>query len=682
MKKKEIAIVTAYVMLLLCNAKLHAQYTDHRNRQVDSLEQLLQTNPPKGTELVRIYRSLTYGYQQINIDKSMEYARKAIAGIDENEHFNALLNMYEALGVGYYKKSRYDSAYFYYDKALDIARRMKKHAKYAEKTIDDNVSGLYGQMGNLYNIQGLYHEAIDYYTRALEIFTKYGWKESMAIAYINIGELYKSMDNYEQAKAYFLKLDAIAHEANDSLLIAEAGQGLSSIALHEGNYDEALRRARVAYQYYFAHPEEGEEKVVTLNLLAEIFLIGYHDLEKAEAYCRQAVETVDTLHLPREKAMSLSLLATIHLHRDRWREAEHTALEALATDDTEPANTMNLYQILSKAYAHLGDAAKSTEYLDKHYALQASWSNKHYQSSLREMEVKYESEKKETRIATLEEEKRLILWLSIASAALLLLGLTAFFFLWRWTLQKHRLADKQTQLAKQHVKLAEQQTQLAEQEVKQLKQEKQLIATQALLDGEMQERTRLARDLHDGLGSMLTGTKMNLEELRDEVLQGTVDIERFNNAVKILNDSSRELRRVAHHLMPDSLSRFGLKTSVSDFCNVLSIVSFSWYGDETRLEPKLETMIYRTIHELVNNALKHANASQILVQIIQESDRIAFTVEDNGCGFNPSAVTKGMGLANIRTRVASSNGMIHIASKPGEGTEIHVELKIKNGNKK
>jgi len=86
-------------------------------------------------------------------------------------------------------------------------------------------------------------------------------------------------------------------------------------------------------------------------------------------------------------------------------------------------------------------------------------------------------------------------------------------------------------------------------------------------------------------------------------------------------------------------------------------------------------MIYRSIHELVNNALKYAGASQILVQIIQEPDRIAFTVQDDGCGFDPAVESKGMGLQNIRTRVASYNGILDINSRPGEGTEVNVEIK-------
>ena len=87
-------------------------------------------------------------------------------------------------------------------------------------------------------------------------------------------------------------------------------------------------------------------------------------------------------------------------------------------------------------------------------------------------------------------------------------------------------------------------------------------------------------------------------------------------------------------------------------------------------------MIYRIMHELVSNALKHAAASHILVQIVRESNRIALTVQDDGCGFEPSAESRGMGLANIRTRVAAYDGSLLEDSKVGVGTEVSVELQL------
>jgi len=205
-----------------------------------------------------------------------------------------------------------------------------------------------------------------------------------------------------------------------------------------------------------------------------------------------------------------------------------------------------------------------------------------------------------------------------------------------------------------------------------------------VLDGEVQERSRLARDLHDGLGSILAATKYNLADIQKVSTLEEAAVECYHKAMGLLDDSMHEMRRVAHHLMPESLQQHGLKRSTADFCNVIPHVKFTYYGDEARFDPKMEIMVYRIMHELVSNALKHAAASHILVQIVQEADRIALTVQDNGCGFDPASASAsasasaGMGLANIRTRVAAYNGTLLVDSQVGVGTEVNVELKITN----
>jgi signal transduction histidine kinase len=258
----------------------------------------------------------------------------------------------------------------------------------------------------------------------------------------------------------------------------------------------------------------------------------------------------------------------------------------------------------------------------------------------------------------LEEEKQMMTWLSLSGGGVLLLGLATLLILWSWSRQKRRLAESH---------------------ILQLEQEKQLIATQSVLDGELQERSRLAQDLHDGLGSMLTGLKLNLELLKGKTSTVLDDVQHFDNVMHILDNSMVEMRRLAHHLMPDALHRFGLKAALSDFLREIPNIEFAWFGSDERINnQKREVMIFRIIQELVNNALKHSGASKIGVNVMRESDYIAFTVFDNGCGFDPSATSaaKGMGLSGIRQRVASCDGRLEVSSTQGQGTEINVELKI------
>jgi signal transduction histidine kinase len=630
---------------------------------VDSLEQVLAVNPPAGEELVRTYYNLMWGYLQTDGEKLREYAQKCISEAVPIDAWSAVSVSYRLLGQQQWALTQYDSAMVCYGKALEAAGRMRDFLeKYSEESIDETLSLIYGSIGNVFNIQGKYPEAIEYYIRALTIFEKYDLKGSQSIAYLNIGAMYLSMVNHSQAEIYFGKLYSLAHETGDSLHIACAKYQLGSLYLSTQDYAQALQNAKAAYGYFSAHPEEDIWRLATLNLLSGIYLQGFDDDRQAEEYARQALPVAEKLSVPREKSIALGYLSMIYLKRQQWRQACQTALEALDADDTEPANTLSLYGILAKAYAQLGDAAKANAYFDKHDQLQSSWSTKNYQSAIREMEVKYETEKKAAQIATLEtenrllaSEKRMMIWLGIAVGSILLLGLASLFFRWRWSQQKRRLAEQQ---------------------IKQLEQEKQLVATQAVLDGEIQERLRLARDLHDGLGSILAAAKYNFADVKKTFC--TEGAERFDLAVSLLDESMREMRRISHHLMPETLTTYGLKQSTADFCSSIPHATFNYYGDETRIAPKMEIMLYRIMHELVTNALKHSGAAHILVEIMRYDHSIALTVHDDGCGFDPAVQTHGMGLGNIRTRIAALNGTLILDSKPGGGTEVSVELIIEN----
>jgi signal transduction histidine kinase len=252
-----------------------------------------------------------------------------------------------------------------------------------------------------------------------------------------------------------------------------------------------------------------------------------------------------------------------------------------------------------------------------------------------------------------------MLWLTVSIGAVFLLILVVLLFLQRLINQKKRFAEQQ---------------------VAQLEQQQQLIATRAVLDGETTERARLARDLHDGLGGMLSAVKFNLHDMKQGTTLEPDDVARFDKAMGMLDESINELRRVAHNMMPESLSRYGLKTALDDFCSSVSNVHFHYFGSEIRLDRSLEIVLYRTILELVNNAIKHSGAENIHVQIIQEPDRIALNVQDDGKGFDTHLETGGTGLKNIRNRVESFNGSFEVYSKPGTGTEITAEFELQKNS--
>jgi signal transduction histidine kinase len=304
-----------------------------------------------------------------------------------------------------------------------------------------------------------------------------------------------------------------------------------------------------------------------------------------------------------------------------------------------------------------GDNELALKYFDIYRRVIDFRANKEYQNAMMDMEVKYETERKELKLNISEKQRKFAYAIAAFGAVFTLLILVMLFF--RFRVINHR-------------------KKMAEQMVIQLEKEKQLVATQSVLDGENAERARIARDLHDGLGGMLSVVKLNLTNMKGNAFLPESDVPAFHNALEMLDGSIRELRRVAHNLMPESLLRFGLKAALTDFCRNIEHVNLHFFGDERRLEEKFEITAYRIVMELVNNALKHAKAEQINVQVIVDNDRINLVVQDNGKGFDKEVTdwNKTTGLNSINSRVESLGGKMELFSSPGKGTEVQVEFKF------
>ncbi len=198
----------------------------------------------------------------------------------------------------------------------------------------------------------------------------------------------------------------------------------------------------------------------------------------------------------------------------------------------------------------------------------------------------------------------------------------------------------------------------------------------ALLDGQEQERSRIARDLHDGLGGLLSGTKLQLS-LAGEPENKDFQL-KMDKGIKHLDMAVDELRRVAHNLTPDLLEKYGLLEALKDYAARMSNqeleVDVQFLHYENKLSSEQQLIIYRIIQELVNNAIKHANPSQIIIQIVEEEKQYHITVEDDGIGFDNSMIknNKTAGLFNIQSRVDFLKGNLQVQSELGQGSSFDI----------
>ncbi|MVZ64767.1 sensor histidine kinase [Sphingobacterium sp. DK4209] len=215
-------------------------------------------------------------------------------------------------------------------------------------------------------------------------------------------------------------------------------------------------------------------------------------------------------------------------------------------------------------------------------------------------------------------------------------------------------------------------------EIEQERQNSKISTLTAMLQGQELERGRLARDLHDGLGGLLSGTKLHLSQLNDRIDQN--NRETMDKTMGHLDLAVDELRRVAHNLMPDLLQKYGLQEALSDYATRMSTdtmdvdVQFLHYENKLPIDQQL--IIYRIVQELVNNAVKHANPNQILIQVVEEEQAYHITVEDDGKGFDLQTLksNQSAGLHNIQSRVEFLKGSVQINSEIYQGTSIEFQF--------
>ena len=623
-----------FLIICLFTVLSAGAYNDYRNARVDSLEAALKSkNPPEGADLLRAYDELMRGYLPFDGIKASYYGHKALALSYELNGLRVRQDVLRRFAQMHYAREEFDEAIRIFQQALAVVDSMEHDKRYTPSDVDDARSCLYGAIGNVYNMQDKAHLAIHYYQQALPIFEKYNWLESQTILYHNVGELYFLMGNYQEAERNYLMGLSKSRESKDSLMIALSQKGLLRLYINMGDYPKAFKMAGPCYSYYHAHRTEevGDYYVVLASMVRLNLMEDHENIAAAKNYAKEALKQVDELGFE-DKSNVYAACSEVAMAEKQWQQALGYALQTIHPDSLATSADASCYQLLAEIYTELGQKAKAREYIQKMHDVMSRYSTDHYQSGLSQMKVLYETEKKEAQIAALDKERGLYRWLLVAAiiaiAALVAGGILMV------VVQRRKKA---------------------------------LLAAKVALDTETKERRILARDLHDSLGSMLSVLRLKIEggTQKDETL-------------RMIDQTATELRRISHHIMPEELLQGGLRTALADFAISVPGTQFHFFGNDTiRISQDMELVLYRCAYELVNNALKHAAAEHIDIQLMQEEEQISLTVSDDGKGMsNTPPSHEGMGFENIRARIGRFNGKFNIVSTENTGTEINITLPL------
>ena len=201
-----------------------------------------------------------------------------------------------------------------------------------------------------------------------------------------------------------------------------------------------------------------------------------------------------------------------------------------------------------------------------------------------------------------------------------------------------------------------------------------------VLRTEEKERQRFSKDLHDGLGPLLSSAKMSVSALNSADMSEQ-NKEIIRNVNYVVDEAIRSLREISANLSPHVLNDFGLSRAISNFINKLPRgemrIVFETNLKNERFDTDIEVILYRVVCELINNSLKHSGAARVDLSLHYQQGQIRIRYKDNGCGFDPDKVgQKGMGISNIFSRISSLKGKVSIDSSPGAGMRAAVDIHI------
>ncbi|MCE7865031.1 MAG: sensor histidine kinase [Bacteroidetes bacterium CHB5] len=556
---------------------------------------------------------------------------------------------------------------FFYEMKLDTAWRLLNKSFALVSELPDarsqkQAATIVQRFAAIYQQRQQYDSAVILYQDAVSRFTGLNDRVGLIFCFYNLSGIYNTLGDSGNALLYAHETNRISNQTGDSIFLIRSYMALADAFAGAKNFDSV---------YHIA-----QQGLVIANMGSQSFPVGkFHLLigsyfenralyDSAIRHYTVAFQAFAPINLGYEVSLALYHIGHCYIQKHNYTLAVHFLKQA-----EEKSRAFNLIQVLVPCLADLaiagektGDLAESLQYLKEYAALRDTLTLRNNRKLVYDLEAKYQLQKKEQQIQLQEEliqKKNLLNYLLVGTVVSVM---AVLFFLYYTFLQRRKLQ---------------------EQRIRDLEQEKKLLAGEAVIKGQEEERGRLAKDLHDGLGGILSGIKFSLINMKSNVVLDSDNALLFERSLDMLDHSIAELRRVAHNMMPEVLVKFGLTEALKSYCESVRQsgifkIDFQSIGMNERLDSNTEIIVYRIVQELLNNIAKHAKASLVMVQVARHEREVSITVEDDGEGFDPRTLEKsdGSGWVNIHSRVEYLKGKVDIQSAKGEGTSVHIIIVI------
>lgn len=507
---------------------------------------------------------------------------------------------------------------------------VEKSIPQVEKYKDHKTLGqFYSQLAIILTYNSEFAKAFEYNTKAIKILEKNAsHSPELFFAYLNTASNFCYQAKGDEAKKYLDKAEKLIQPYPESSSNASYYYGKTLYFITKQKNEEALPMIEKGLVY---------AKKSNQHLLAQMFYMNKYDILRKQNKLNEAKNVLE--NILSEKTLII-----------------------------DANNRKAFYNQLSSLNEQMGNLKEALIWEKKYSKLNDSLSSENVKLELNKLETKFRTAEKQKEIANLNAEKaQKELEINKKNQYLWLLGF-AFLFLIILMIAIYFYTKK----------LAKQKEINHNQKLKEIAQQEELKITKAILEGEEKERERVGKDLHDGLGGMLAGVKINFSAWASQNLEQK-NKDNFNEILNQLDYSVSELRNISRNLMPESLLKFGLETALKDLSEFYTRkdlhIDFQPIDINPNLPLAIKINIFRIVQEILANAVKHAEAENILLQCSQSNDVFMITIEDDGKGFdeNSHSKTKSMGLHNLKTRVDYLKGKMEINSDH-EGTVINIEL--------
>ena len=584
-----------------------------------------------------------------NTDSSQFYANKALILSKGSESDFGIASAHQRLGAVYQIKGDYDSSKMHSLRALGIFQNLQDELETAE-TLNN--------LGIVYDEQGRDDEAVDYYIKALDIYESLSDQKGMAKVYNNLGIINKKNKHYERVVFYYKKSLKIYTALDHKIGIAITKGNIGSALLETHQYDSSILYSIESISRY---KEAGLEQYVPYSL--ENIGLAYkekNDLKSAEKYHNEALKLYENFGNKKESAFTLGSLAEINLVLGRYASSRALASRALtiATEIGALEELQRANLILVKSNLFLDKTQEAISSFDEFILYSDSLNSKKRNEAIEGVQTKYETEKKEQAIKSLEAEAELMDLRNERNRYLILAIIVASFMMAGFLFLNFK---------RKNYKLRAQ-----------MSEEKERIQKnrfRAVVEAEEKERKRIAQELHDGLGQLLSAVRLNISSLDEDETD-----KKIQNSVHLVDAAVGEVRTISHNMMPTALTKIGLSAALRDLIRSIQEsgkvnAKFTESGKIALNESK-SVAIFRIAQEVINNTMKYANASKINLNLSSGKDHLLVEIVDDGVGFDTNQIknSKGIGWKNIHSRVDLLGGEIDIYSKLGSGTTVRIKL--------